>query len=176
MSNRSKAIMKELMSYIIIIIIAIIIALLLVNFVIINSRIPSGSMEPQIQVGDKLIGFRLSYAFSEPERGDVIIFKFPDDESQTFIKRIIGLPGEIVEIKNGHVYVSGDELTEDYIKEPMKAYEDMTFVVPADSYFVLGDNRNSSIDSRYWKNHFVHRDKILAKAIFRYWPPFQMIE
>lgn len=176
MTDKSKAILKEIMSYVVIVIVSVVIAVLLCNFVIINSSIPTGSMEDQIQVGDRIIGFRLAYAFSEPQRGDVVIFKFPDDESQTFIKRIIGLPGDIVEIKNGKVYVSGEELVEDYIKEPMRTDENFRFVVPADSYFVMGDNRNHSKDSRYWENTFVARDKILAKAIFRYWPPFKIIE
>lgn len=176
MTDRSKAILKEIMSYVVIIIVSVVIAVLLCNFVIINSKIPTGSMENQIQVGDHIIGFRLAYVFSEPQRGDVIIFKFPDDESQTFIKRIIGMPGDIVEIKNGKVYISGEELVEDYIKEPMRTSEVFRFVVPADSYFVMGDNRNNSKDSRFWEHPFVTREQILAKAIFRYWPPFKFIK
>lgn len=173
---KSKAILKELKDYLIIIVISVIVALLLCRFVIINSNIPSGSMENQINVGDRVIGFRLSYLFSEPERGDVIIFKYPDDESQTFIKRIIGLPGDIVEIKGGEVFVGGVALDEPYIKEPMRPNETFKFIVPADCYFVMGDNRNSSKDSRYWENTYVSKNQILAKAIFRYWPSLDFIK
>lgn len=176
MSTKSQKIIKELLSYLIIIAISIAIAILLCNFVIINSRIPSGSMENGIQVNDRIIGYRLAYLSSGPERGDVIIFKYPDDESQTFIKRVIGLPGDIVEIKDGHVYIGGEMLDEPYIKEPMKTYENLRYVVPADCYFVMGDNRNFSKDSRYWENTFVSREQVLAKAIFRYWPPFSWVK
>jgi len=131
-----------------------------------------------IMVGDRLIGSRLSYRFDEPERGDIAIFRFPDDESKKYVKRIIGLPGETIDIRNGAVYLNGSEtpLAEDYLKEPMKAGADMHFEVPDDCYFMMGDNRNYSIDSRAWDNPYVKREKILAKAIFRYYPNISMLE
>ncbi len=176
MNDRSKAILKEVLSYVKIIVISLIVALLLINFVIINARIPSGSMENGISEGDRLIGFRLAYVFSEPKRGDVAIFKFPDDESQTFIKRIIGIPGDLVEIKDGELYINGDLIQEDYIKEPMRKENFGPYVVPPDSYFCLGDNRNDSKDSRYWDNPFVTKEQLLAKAIFKYWDSFELIK
>lgn len=173
-------IIKEIFSYIKIFVFAIIAALLVDNFIVINATIPTGSMRNTILEGDHIIGFRLSYLFSEPEFGDIIIFKYPDNPEEKFVKRVIGLPGDVVEIKNEysgvHVYVNGERLEEPYIKEPMITDQDYTFIVPADNYFVLGDNRNNSKDSRYWKNTYVPREYILAKSIFAYYPDFRMLE
>lgn len=170
-------IFKELLSYLKIMCVAIVLALIINNFIIINATVPTGSMNNTIMENDRLIGFRLSYLFSKPERGDIIIFKYPDNPSEKFVKRIIGVPGDIVEIKkitNGsdsyvRVYVNGEELYEPYIKEPMQISHDYLYIVPADSYFVMGDNRNDSKDSRYWINTYVPEDYILAKAIFKYY-------
>lgn len=160
----------DLLDWIRVIVIAVCIALFLNYFVIINSTVPSGSMEPTIMTGSRMIGFRLSYVFGEVERGDIIIFKYPDDTSQNFVKRVIGLPGETVEIIGGVVYIDGTELEEDYL-EVVPADEDWgPYVVPEDSYFVLGDNRNNSRDSRYWSNTYVPEDYIIGKALFCYWP------
>ena len=161
----------EFLSWVITIVAAVLIAMFLNRFVLINAEIPSGSMENTIMTGDKLIGFRWSYLFSGPERGDIIIFKFPDDESQNYVKRVIGCPGDTVKIEDGKVYVNGELLEEDYLKETWTvATGPYTFEVPEDSYFVMGDNRNNSYDGRYWTNTYVKKDKILGKAIFRYWP------
>ena len=149
---------------------AAIFALIFTNFIIINAEVPSGSMRDTIWEGDRLFGFRLSYKFSEPERGDIIIFKFPDDESQNYVKRIIGLPNDIVQIKGGRVYINGDELDEPYIKDYIfDDGETYTYIVPEGCYFMLGDNRNNSKDSRYWVNTFVKKEKIIAKVMFRYY-------
>ena len=171
-------IVKEIFSWISIIVVAAVIALILNMFIIANSKVPSASMENTIMTGDRVVGFRLNYLFTEPKRGDVIIFKFPDDESFYYVKRIIGKPGDIIDIKDGKVYLNNSEtpLEEDYIKEPMTPEPDMHFEVPEDSYFCMGDNRNNSADSRRWNNKYVHKDKIIAKVIFRYFPGFKMIE
>lgn len=161
---------KEAWEWVKIIVAAALIALVLNNFIIANSQVPSASMENTIMTGDRLIGSRLSYLFSDPERGDIIIFRFPDDESIYYVKRIIGLPGDTVDIKDGCVYINGTELTEPYIREPMMAEKPMHYEVPEDSYFMLGDNRNYSADSRWWENTYVKRDKIIAKVLFRYFP------
>lgn len=169
--NIKRFIIKEILSYIKILVIAALIALIFTKFVIINAQVPTGSMENTINVNDRLIGFRLAYLFSEPQRGDIIIFKYPDDETQNFVKRVIGTPGDVVEITEGKVYVNGVELVEDYIKEAMiDDGTSQTYIVPEDSYFVLGDNRNSSKDSRYWDTtSYVTKDEILAKVIFKYY-------
>ena len=96
---------KELLEYVKMIIIVVVAVLLINNFLLINAKIPSESMENTIMTGDRIFGNRLAYTFGEPERFDIVIFKFPDDESQLFIKRVIGLPGETVEIRDGKVYI-----------------------------------------------------------------------
>ncbi len=105
--------------------------------------------------------------FGEPKRGDVIVFKFPRDLSRPFIKRIIGLPGETVEIRNGQVLINGEELEEPYLRDQPR-YHVGPEVVPHGNYFVLGDNRNNSSDSHVWG--MVPQDNILGKAWVRYWP------
>lgn len=163
---------KELLSWVEVIVIAVAIAFVVNNFLIANSVIPSASMEPNIMTGDRVFGSRLSYLNSDPERGDVVIFHWPDDESIFFVKRIIGLPGETVDIIQGQVYINGEPLDEtSYIAEPMRTDEaPMHFEVPEGSYFVMGDNRNNSLDARYWDNTYVERDKIIAKCGIKYWP------
>ncbi len=141
------------------------------QFVYINATIPSGSMENTIMQGDRIFGNRLAYVMTDPKRYDIIIFKYPDDTSKTFIKRIIGLPGETVEIKDGNVYINGSEtpLDDSFCAEETEG-DFGPYVVPEDSYFVMGDNRNNSLDSRYWDETYVSRKQIVAKAFFRYWP------
>jgi signal peptidase I len=134
--------------------------------------IPSGSMEPTLQVNDRLIVDKLGYHFKDPQRGDIVVFSPTDTlEKQNFhdafIKRVIGLPGETVEVKSGRVYVNDRPLSEKYIKE-IPDYHWGPQKVPQGSYLVLGDNRNNSYDSHYWG--FVPRDKIIGRAVVRFWP------
>ena len=122
---------------------------------------------------DRLIGFRFAYWFEEPQRGDIILFEYPVDETQIYIKRVIGLPGETVEIRDGHIYIDGSEkpLEEDYLKETWIWENDgYTFEVPEGCYFMMGDNRNNSLDARFWDNKFVAKNKIVAKVLFCYYP------
>lgn len=135
------------------------------KFVIINAFIPSESMENTLQVGDFVMGNRLARNY---ERGDILIFKFNDEEY--FIKRLIGLPGDDIEIKDHAVYVNGEKLDEPYLKEQMETPEEMSFHVPEGSYFMMGDNRNESYDSRYWDDPYIKKDQIVARAVFRFWP------
>lgn len=172
---KRSAIQKELFSYLKIIVVAVVISLLLNNFVIVNAQIPSSSMYNGIKIGDRLIGSRLSYISASPERGDVVIFKFPDDETQKFIKRVIGLPGDTIEIKSGVLYINGEVYQEDYLKEPMIGSFG-PYLVPQNSYFMLGDNRNYSKDSRAWVNTYVTKDKIIGKAIFKYYSSLEFIK
>lgn len=169
---------EELVSWIKIIVTAALIAFVLNTFIIANSRVPSGSMENTIMTNDRVIGSRLSYHFQDPKRGDIAIFRFPDDESIYYVKRVIGLPGDIIDIKNGQVYLNGSDtpLDEPYIREPMIPEPDAHYEVPEDSYFMMGDNRNYSMDARRWTNTYVKKDKIIAKVLFRYFPKISLIK
>ena len=164
---------KEIISWIQIIVAAVAIALVLNNFVIANSRVPTGSMEKTIMAKSRVIGSRLSYIRSDPKRGDVVIFHFPDDPTgkMYYVKRVIGLPGETVNIVDGKVYINGSDtpLDEPYLAEPMEGSYG-PYTVPEGCYFMLGDNRNNSQDARFWQNKYVAKDKIIAKVLFSYYP------
>ena len=176
-NNNKTNVKKEVFEWIFSIAIGVIIAVLINRFVLINARVPSASMENNIMTGDRLFGYRLAYVNEEVERGDIVIFKFPDDESQLFIKRVIGLPNETVTIIDGKVYIDDNKepLYEPYLAQEMVGtfgpYE-----VPENCYLMLGDNRNYSRDSRFWENTYVSKDKILGKALFRYFPKISTIE
>lgn len=176
MSEEKKTSIKaEIISWIKVILSAVIIAFIVDFFIIANAVVPTGSMETTIPAGSRIMGLRLYYCFTEPERGDIVIFKYPDDESVDFLKRIIGLPGETVEIINGKVYIDGDLLDEPYLtEEPTGNFG--PYEVPEDCYFMLGDNREVSRDSRYWENTYVSREKIVAKALFMYFPSLKWLD
>ena len=164
---------SELKSTLVTVVMAIALVLVLRAFVIVNAVVPTGSMENTIMPGDHLLGLRSAILMSEYERGDIIFFLFPDDETQNYVKRIIGLPGEKVVINNGKIYIDDSEvpLEEPYLKEEwVSATGPYEFNIPEDSYLVLGDNRNGSADARYWRNPYVAEDKIIGKAIFTYFP------
>ena len=168
---------KEIFDWIMVVVIAAAIALLLNCFIVVNARIPSASMETTVMTGDRLYGNRLAYINSDPKRGDIVIFKYPDNEKELFIKRIIGLPGETVEITDGLVYINGSAtpLSEPYVNgTPVGSFG--PYEVPEDCYFMMGDNRNNSADSRFWHEHYVHKDKILGKAWLKYYPKFSLIK
>lgn len=186
---------KELLSWIEIFVAAILISLFLTKVVLVNALVPSSSMETLISPGDRLFGNRLAFQFGDPERFDVVIFKYPVDESQNYIKRIIGMPGETVTIENAKIYINDSEtpLEENYLPEEWLVENDgYVFHVPEECYLMLGDNRNISEDARYWAEEaytegladsveaaesytYVNRDKILGKAMFTYWPHFQLL-
>jgi signal peptidase I len=151
---------------------AVVLAFGIRTFVAEARYIPSSSMVPTLEINDRLIIEKLSYHFREPERGDVVVFN-PTEKLQeqnfhdAFIKRIIGLPGDKVEVKGGRVYINGKSLQEKYIEEkPNYNYGPVT--VPPGQYLVLGDNRNNSYDSHYWG--FVPKENIIGRAYVRFWP------
>ncbi|MBO5069087.1 MAG: signal peptidase I [Roseburia sp.] len=167
------SIAREILSWVLSFAVALLATVILKDYVIINANVPTGSMENTIMPGDRLIGNRLAYLWSEPERGDIVIFHYPDNENELYVKRIIGLPGETVVIEDGKIYINGAEepLEEPYLKE---TWTNRTgpyyFEVPEGSYLMLGDNRNDSLDARYWNNTYVKKEKILGKAVVVYWP------
>ena len=167
MSKEVKDFLKETIS---VIIIAFVLAMILRNYVIEGREIPTGSMLQTVQLNDRIWVNRFIYRFKLPQRGDVVMFQPPATiKSDTpYLKRVIGLPGETVEMKNQKVYINGRALVEPYVAEPL----DYTFgpvVVPADSLLVLGDNRNNSYDSHEW-NAWLTEDRLMGKALAVYWP------
>lgn len=173
--------LKEAISFMTPIVIALIVAILLKTFIFANAVVPTGSMINTIQEGDRIIASRLAYINEDPKRYDVIIFHYPDDESQLFVKRIIGMPGETINIKNGIVYItdaSGNttEARSDFVTNCVPTGDFGPYTVPLGSYFVMGDNRNDSWDARYWKKKNVEKKKIIGKVKFRYFPNPSKIE
>ena len=143
------------------------------NFVAEARYIPSGAMLPTLQINDRLIIDKWSYRFQSPKRGDIVVFSPTETLKQqnfkdAFIKRVIGLPGDKVEVKESKVYVNNQPLQENYIEDAPN-YQFGPVTVPPNSYLVLGDNRNNSYDSHYWG--FVPRQNIIGKATKRFWPP-----
>jgi signal peptidase I len=138
-----------------------------INAVSARIRVDGASMEPTLETGEFVIVNKLAYMLGGPQVGDVIVFHFPRDPEQEYIKRVIGLPGDKVSVMEGQVSVNGQPLSEEYIAAPL-AYES-TWTVPPESLFVLGDNRNNSSDSHNWGP--VPLDYVVGKAVFVYWPP-----
>ena len=188
-ARRRKSVVRE---YAEAIFIAILLALVIRTLIIQAFTIPSGSMMDTLLVGDYILVNKFLYGpeipltdhrlpgLRSPARGDIIVFKYPQDEKRDFIKRIVGTPGDTVHVRGDQVFVNGKALVEPYTRKvegPLAdrghssycgyAYGCEPTVVPADSYFVMGDNRNNSQDSRYWG--FVKRDKIKGKAFLIYW-------
>lgn len=152
---------------------AIVLALLVQHFLIRPFIVNGGSMDPTLTTGDYLLIDRLSYRFHEPERGDVIVFKSPPEPDKFFVKRIIGLPGETVTITKGVVSINNPINKETLLlKEPFithqKNDDTMTFTVPKDQYFVMGDNRAGSFDSRMWGT--LPKENIGGRALLRLLP------
>lgn len=185
-----KKLYSTIWEYVKIIVIACAAALLLDRFVIINAVIPSESMEKLLMVGDRVFGFRLAYVLDGPERYDVVMFKYPVHEDTIYIKRVIGLPGETVEIKEGKIYIdgAGTPIEENYLPEDWVVRNNgYIFHVPQDCYLMMGDNRNISEDARDWAQcaidadvaadkeeaeayTYVHADKIIGRAVMKYYP------
>ncbi|MEO0539247.1 MAG: signal peptidase I [Cyanobacteria bacterium P01_A01_bin.105] len=152
---------------------SVVLALGIRQFVAEARYIPSGSMEPTLQINDRLVIEKVGYHFTEPDRGDIIVFWPPDElfvEGQrrdAYIKRVVGLPGETVEVANGVVLIDGQPIEESYIKAPPE-YQWGPEQVATGNYLVLGDNRNYSYDSHEWG--FLPEENIIGRAVVRFWP------
>lgn len=138
-----------------------------INAVSARIRVDGFSMEPTLHSGEFVIVNKLAYRFGEPSRGDVVVFHFPRNPEQEYIKRVVALPGDRLRVDEGQVYLNDELLDEPYIKAP-PVYED-DWMVPEGEVFVLGDNRNNSSDSHNWGG--VPLDFLVGKAVFVYWPP-----
>lgn len=148
---------------------AAVLSLIIITFVVQAFYIPSGSMEPTLMVNDRILVAKFLYRLQPIARGDVIVFRYPLNPQRDFVKRVIGLPGNQAQLKEGVVYIDGQRISEKgyTIKPDYGNYGPVT--VPRGDYFVLGDNRNNSEDSRFFG--YVPRANIIGKAIFIYWPP-----
>ncbi|MYL83593.1 signal peptidase I [Desulfovibrio aerotolerans] len=175
---------KLLLEYLEALAVALVLAFVIRTFVVQAFKIPSGSMLDTLLIGDHLLVNKFLYGthipftdkvvlpLEEPQRSDVIVFEFPEDTTKDFIKRIIGVPGDVVEMKDKVLTRNGETLVEPYIKHTDSGLQQRRdnfgpITVPAGKYFVMGDNRDESYDSRFWG--FVDKDKIRGKAWMIYW-------
>ena len=154
---------------------ALVLALILRTFVVQAFWIPSGSMVPTLLPGDRVLVAKFWYWFQEPKRGQIMVFKYPVDPQRDFVKRIVGLPGDVIEVRDGVVIVNGTSLSEPYVRNrdmftltESPVFPKIPFTVPKDSFFVMGDNRPNSQDSRFWG--FVPMQNVRGPAFVRYWP------
>ena len=173
--------------YVVILVVALGVAFLLQAFVVKPYKIPSPSMVPTLDPGDRVLVARFLYHFTTPAHGDIAVFKYPLDTRVVFIKRVIGLPGDVLSLRDGHVYVNGRQLSEPYVAkingqpaptQPAPPIAGSTiaepwslnrpYKVPPGTYFMMGDNRTDSDDSRVWGP--VPARDLIGKAFFRYWP------
>lgn len=170
--KEKNSLIHEILDWIIYIAVVIVVTTFMVNYVAQRTQVSGSSMEPMLQNGDNLIVDKLSYRFKDPERYDIIVFPYKYEENTYYIKRIIGLPGETIQILNQEILINGEVLEENYGSEPMDysgiAIEEITLDV--DEYFVLGDNRNNSSDSRDPSVGVLTRDELLGRAWLRIWP------
>ncbi|WP_240041165.1 signal peptidase I [Paenibacillus ginsengarvi] len=164
---RMKAILKE---WIPPLAIAIVLSVLIQTYVAQAVKVPSGSMEPNINIGDRLVMEKL-LKFTDFEHGDIVVFNHAAENKETvrYVKRLIGLPGDTIEIKDGALYRNGEKTNEPYLDVKM-AYAFEKITVPDGKYFFLGDNRNQSYDAHLWPNRFVDESELVGKVLFRFYP------
>lgn len=156
-------------SFVLPVLFGVIVALILTQVMFFHAQVPSGSMETTILTGDRIVGNRMVYWFQQPTHGEIIIF-WSEEYNEFMVKRVIGCPGDTVEIREDGVYVNEQLISDTYtqgITVPLHEGEN-TWQVPEDSYFVMGDNRQNSADSRYWDQTYVPRSEIYARYMFRY--------
>lgn len=156
---------------------SMLLTLLLFNFIIVNTIVPTGSMKNTINIGDRIIGDRILYKITGINRGDIVIFHPPIDgaKDKYYIKRVIGLPGDVIEGKDGYIYINGEKLNETYVRDLLNT-DFGPYNVPPECYFMMGDNRTNSYDSRFWKTKYVHSDEIIGRALFKYMKNFEVFK
>ena len=160
------------------ILIVLLVAFVLVYCAGMRVTMVGNSMESTVSDGSQILVNRFIYNVKSPKSGDVIVF-LPNgnEKSHYYVKRVIGVPGDVIDIVDDKVYLNGSDtpLDEPYIAEPMNQHETYHFEVPENCYFMMGDNRNYSLDARYWQNHYISRDKMVAKVFFEYFPTPKVI-
>lgn len=170
--EKKKSAFQELMEWLLYILVIIVLTYLIITFVGQRTKVDGHSMEPTLSHGDNLIIDKISYRFSDPERYDIIVFPYQHADNTYYIKRIIGLPNETVQIRDGYVYINGVKSDEHYGKEVIRDAKMAAepIVLGDDEYFVLGDNRNNSSDSRDPSVGVLHRKQLIGKAWVRIYP------
>ena len=170
--EKNRGIVGEILSFLLYVAVVVGITFLIIHYVGQRTYVSASSMENSLSDGDNLIVDKITYRFSDPKRYDIIVFPYQYEDNTYFIKRIIGLPGETVQIVDGTIYINGEVLDESYGREVMKnsgmAADPIT--LGEDEYFVLGDNRNDSTDSRDPSVGKIPRDRIIGRAWVRIWP------
>ena len=170
--EKKPGIIQEILGFLVYVGIVVGITFLIITFVGQRTYVSGSSMENTLSHGDNLIVDKITYRFSDPRRYDIIVFPFRHEDDVYYIKRIIGLPGETIQIQDGDIYINGEILHESYGREVMKsaglAADPIT--LGEDEYFVLGDNRNDSMDSRDPSVSTIHRDELIGRAWVRIWP------
>ena len=177
MDNKNQnSIWKQILSFMIVFFFSLAFAVFVIKFFAYSAYTPTESMYNTLQTKDKFVISRIEYKNKDPQRGDIISLNSTQasKDEPRLIKRIIGLPGDTIEIKQGNVYVNGTLLKENYALKD-KFTSQTKYVVPENCYFVMGDNRANSYDSRYWKDPYVKRSDIIGKAKFKYYPKFQKL-
>ena len=158
--------------------IAVFVSFLIITFIGERTGVSGHSMEPTLHHMDSVLVDKLTYRFRDPKRFEVVVLPNPADRKEKLVKRVIGMPGETVEIRSGTVYIDGRIISRDYSKDHMTFPINVegSITLKKDEYFVLGDNRNYSRDSRFWNNPYVAEDKILGKAVLRYFPGIKLLK
>ena len=169
---KEKSLTKEILGWVVYIVIVIILTYLVITFVGVRTKVEGRSMENTLHDGDNLIVDKISYRFRDPKRYEIIVFPYKYQEDVYYIKRIIGLPGETVQVIDGYVYIDGEKLDEDYGKEVMETsgIAQEPIKLGEDEYFVLGDNRRVSKDSRDSEVGPVKKENIAGHVVLRIWP------
>ncbi|MGE5654183.1 MAG: signal peptidase I [Bacillota bacterium] len=166
----SDAARKEVWEWVKTLAVALVLALLIKNFLVEFPLVPTGSMIPTIQLQERIVVDKLTYRFKPVQRGDIVVFPNPDNNAELYVKRAIGLPGETVEIHDGKVFINGEALDEPYLRVVTQGRFG-PYKVPEGHYFFLGDNRNSSRDSRFWTaTHYIAAKDVKGKAQAIIWP------
>lgn len=169
MAMKNSNLGEEIKDWIISILIAVVLAFFIRYFIVELYMVEGPSMRPTLVNSERLVVNKFIYRFKAPERGDIIVFRYPRDPSRDFIKRVIGIPGDTIEIKDGRVFVNGQLLNETYILEKTRGSYSLA-TVPEGHIFVMGDNRNNSEDSRFKDVGFVSHDLVKGKAVMIFWP------
>lgn len=160
---------SEIIEWVKAITLALVLALTVRTYIFEPMIVPTGSMIHTIEINDKIFVNKYIYRFQPLKPGDIVVFKAPDEPGSTFVKRLIGVGGDVIEIKDSVLYVNNNPVDEPYLKEPMIG-DYGPYKVPEGHYFMMGDNRNNSRDARSWTNKYVSRNKIVGKATYRIWP------